>query len=80
MMGMEKLIDPTNLISAGELARVMQVSVQTVNRLAKAGQIPGFKFGGGWRFSQMMLNEWFTRQMLNNIHDKLNTPPEEKDY
>lgn len=79
-MSMENLIDPTNLISAKELGRVMQVSAQTVNRLAKEGKIPGFKFGGGWRFSQLMLKEWFTRQMMNNIHAPFNTPPEERDY
>jgi excisionase family DNA binding protein len=38
------------MLTASEVAELLQVHLKTVYRLARNGLIPGKKFGGGWRF------------------------------
>ena len=56
------------LLSVDEVARHLKVNPTTVYRLVRQGQIPGFKVGDQWRFSQEMLDSWMkdqaTLQML----------------
>jgi excisionase family DNA binding protein len=40
------------IITASDVASLLQVHLKTVYRLARSGLIPGRKFGGGWRFSK----------------------------
>jgi excisionase family DNA binding protein len=41
-----------DIITAEQVASMLQVHVRTVYRLARRGAIPGKKLGGGWRFSR----------------------------
>jgi DNA binding domain, excisionase family len=43
------LVEPTALYSAGELARVLQVSEKTIRRWLRASDLMGVKAGGQWR-------------------------------
>lgn len=40
------------ILTAGEVAELLQIHPRTVYKLVKEGSIPGRKFGGGWRFSR----------------------------
>jgi excisionase family DNA binding protein len=40
------------ILTATEVAELLQIHPRTVYKLAKEGSIPGRKFGGGWRFSR----------------------------
>lgn len=40
------------LLTASQVASLLQVHLRTVYKLARKGMIPGRKFGGGWRFSK----------------------------
>jgi excisionase family DNA binding protein len=40
------------ILTAGEVAELLQIHPRTVYKLVKQGSIPGRKFGGGWRFSR----------------------------
>ena len=40
------------ILTASQVASLLQVHLRTVYKLARRGLIPGRKFGGGWRFSQ----------------------------
>ena len=40
------------ILTASQVAGLLQVHLRTVYKLARRGLIPGRKFGGGWRFSQ----------------------------
>jgi excisionase family DNA binding protein len=46
-----------DILTASEVARLLQVHPRTVYKLVKQGALPGRKFGGGWRFrkSEIML-------------------------
>ena len=56
------------LLSVDEVATRLKINPTTVYRLVRRGQIPGFKVGDQWRFSQEMLDSWMkdqaTLQML----------------
>ena len=40
------------ILTASQVADLLQVHPRTVYKLVKQGAIPGRKFGGGWRFSK----------------------------
>ncbi len=41
-----------DILTALQVAELLQVHVKTVHRLARKGVIPGSKPGRGWRFSR----------------------------
>lgn len=41
-----------------EVAALLQVSQQTVYRLANAGAIPAFRVAGAWRFDADAIRAW----------------------
>lgn len=45
-----------------EIAKALRLHPYTVRRLCREGKIPGFKFGGQWRFRK----EEFDELMRNN--------------
>jgi len=40
------------ILTASQVASLLQVHPRTIYKLVKNGSIPGKKFGGGWRFSR----------------------------
>ncbi len=49
------------IITAEQVASMLQVHVRTVYRLARRGAIPGRKLGGGWRFSKGVILQLLAR-------------------
>ncbi len=45
-----------------EVATYLNVDEKTIYRLAKRGDLPGFKVAGTWRFKKADINEWIERQ------------------
>jgi len=40
------------ILTANQVADLLQIHPRTVYKLVKQGLLPGRKFGGGWRFSK----------------------------
>lgn len=40
------------ILTASQVADLLQVHPRTIYKLVKQGSIPGRKFGGGWRFNK----------------------------
>ncbi len=40
------------ILTASQVADLLQIHPRTVYKLVKQGTLPGRKFGGGWRFSK----------------------------
>jgi len=40
------------ILTANQVAHLLQIHPRTVYKLVKQGSLPGRKFGGGWRFSR----------------------------
>jgi excisionase family DNA binding protein len=49
------------ILTASQVAALLQVHLRTVYKLAQQGTIPGRKFGGGWRFSKSEILKMVTR-------------------
>lgn len=47
------------------LAEYLRMADSTIYRLAKTGEIPGRKVGGGWRFSRRVIDEWLAEPSSN---------------
>lgn len=46
------------VLTISEVAQLLRVHASTVYRLAKAGQLPAFKLGDGWRFNSEDVDRW----------------------
>ncbi|HEU5463870.1 MAG TPA: helix-turn-helix domain-containing protein, partial [Candidatus Binatia bacterium] len=58
------------ILTAGEVAELLQIHPRTVYKLVKEGSLPGRKFGGGWRFSRS--------EILAMVSPQGNPPPPRK--
>lgn len=65
--GMKDLKKPSNesvngpineVLTAGEVAAYLRVSLSTIYRLLKTGDLPAFKIGSDWRFNRVHIEEW----------------------
>jgi excisionase family DNA binding protein len=41
-----------------EVAKHLRVHPSTVYKMAKRGELPGFKIGSDWRFDRAQIDEW----------------------
>ncbi|MFH0764458.1 MAG: polymer-forming cytoskeletal protein [Candidatus Omnitrophota bacterium] len=48
----------TNMMSAEELAKYLEVEVGVVSEWATSGKLPGMKEGDSWRFDRSRIDEW----------------------
>ncbi len=51
------------ILTASQVASLLQVHPRTVYKLVKQGSIPGRKCGGGWRFSKNEIMLMISPQM-----------------
>lgn len=47
-----------------EVSDLLRVSVYTVRRWIKDGELPAYKVGRGWRISESDLDAWLGKQRL----------------
>ena len=51
--------EPINeVLTAGEVASYLRVSLSTIYRLLKSRDLPAFKIGSDWRFNRVHIEEW----------------------
>lgn len=56
----------SEILTIKEVADFLKVTERTIYRLAAAKQIPAFKVGGSWRFSQTDIAEWIKQQAVDD--------------
>ncbi len=47
-----------NPLSLKELSAYLNIHPLTLQRYARAGQVPGFKVKGAWKFDQAQIKRW----------------------
>ncbi|MFQ5810358.1 MAG: response regulator [Armatimonadota bacterium] len=47
-----------DILTAQDVAELLQMHIMTVYKLAESGELPGFKVGRQWRFRGETLDEW----------------------
>lgn len=57
-------VQPDPAMTVREVAGYLNVDEKTVYRLAKRGELPGFKVAGSWRFKRSDLDSWIDQQKL----------------
>jgi len=53
---------PDHAMTVRDVADYLNVDEKTVYRLAKRGDLPGFKVAGAWRFKRSDLDSWIDLQ------------------
>jgi excisionase family DNA binding protein len=64
---MEGYMQVEEILTANQVAELLQIHPRTVYKLARQGSLPGRKVGGGWRFGRS--------EILTMVHAR---PPEDK--
>ena len=59
------------IMTASQVAELLQVHLRTVYKLARRGMIPGRKFGGGWRFSREEILKMISTGRLTALETEL---------
>jgi len=54
--------EPEQAMTVRDVASYLNVDEKTVYRLAKRGELPGFKVAGAWRFKRSDLDAWIDVQ------------------
>lgn len=54
--------EPQSFLTPQEVSRLLRVSVYTVRRWIKEGDLPAYKVGRGWRISEVDLSFWLRQQ------------------
>lgn len=52
-----------------EVSVLLRVSVYTVRRWIKAGSLPAYKVGRGWRIGRLDLDRWLSQQQIATTDD-----------
>jgi excisionase family DNA binding protein len=65
-------IDGQRPWTAEEAANFLRIHPRTITRMARAGQIPGFRIGTHWRFLRSDMDSWMRSQV--SFPSKLNIP------
>ncbi len=63
------------VFNAAEVADLLQCTAKTVERHARAGELPGLKFGDGWVFPAGALFERLNELALEEAHKRAEPPP-----
>ncbi len=54
--------EPQSFLTPQEVSHLLRVSVYTVRRWIKEGELPAYKVGRGWRISEADLSLWLGQQ------------------
>ena len=46
------------LLTLSEAAQLLQVSIRTLHRMIRSGDLPALKVGGQWRVREIQLEQW----------------------
>lgn len=55
-----------------EAAEYLEVSTDTIYRMARAGELPHFKIRSLYRFKKEFLDEWMKRQLVKSLESNTN--------
>jgi len=53
------------ILRSEEAAALLNIHPKTLQRLARKGQIPGFRIGRVWGFRTSVLNQWLESKMVS---------------
>lgn len=63
-------VEPQPFLTPQEVSDLLRVSVYTIRRWIKEGNLPAFKVGRGWRIREADLGTWLVQQQssFTGIH------------
>ena len=58
---MDDSIETLRLLTLPQAAKLLHVSIRTLDRMIHKQELPAFKVGGQWRLHESRLTEWIER-------------------
>ncbi len=56
-----------SFLTPRDVSSLLQVSVYTVRRWIKEGELPAYKVGRLWRIDKVDLDQWLDRQRMTDL-------------
>ena len=63
------MVPAVGIMTVRDLAAFLNVGEKTVYRLAKRGEIPGFKVAGTWRFKHADIDAWIEERKARVVKE-----------
>ena len=63
------MASPNQAMTVRDVASYLNVDEKTVYRLAKRGELPGFKVAGAWRFKRADIEDWIENQKQTSTNN-----------
>jgi len=63
------MASPNQAMTVRDVAGYLNVDEKTVYRLAKRGELPGFKVAGAWRFKRADIEGWIENQKQTSTNN-----------
>lgn len=60
----------SDIMTIKEVADYLKITEKTAYRLVAAGDLPGFKVGGSWRFRRSEIDRWIDRQSAKSTGER----------
>ena len=58
------------ILTAKEVAEMLQVSMPTLYKMAQEKEVPAFKVAGSWRFEKDSIEQWIRAQLESNAQEE----------
>lgn len=55
------------ILTVKEMAKYLKLDEHTIYRLARKGDLPGFKIAGEWRFRKSALDKWIEDREKSHV-------------
>ena len=56
------------VVDSEEAARFLNVDPKTLQKMARSGEVPGYRIGKLWRFRISDLDAWLRSKVISNCH------------
>lgn len=67
------------LLSAQEVAQLLRLDPYTIRRMAREGQLPGYKVGKSYRFDRQRVADWLETRALHPAAGAAGVQPADAD-
>ena len=64
------MVVDSDIMTIKEVADYLKITEKTAYRLVAAGDLPGFKVGGSWRFRRSEIDRWIDRQSAKSTGER----------
>jgi excisionase family DNA binding protein len=68
VVGFEPAAPLEPVVDSEEAARFLNINPKTLQKMARSGEVPGYRIGKLWKFRISDLDAWLRSKVISNCH------------